>query len=210
MVTNRFTPVRLARQYYTSSKNSYCIVHSELQSLWMSEIGERCLKVHPQFFPSYQPVSSCPCQQLTSSLVTSMCQAGLPDNSQSLAVTLLWGGKYLLSCMKMYVDTHTQIWIKTYCDSSGIATAVMNWKSIHKEFKSRLNFQQAFYLSEQNLFPWSPTLRDKRGLMALENLVLIIVFGLMGEEGKNCIMRSFLIFTVHQMLNYGDRLRTMR
>jgi len=168
----------------------------------MSEIGGRCLKVHPQFFPSYQLVSSCPRQQLTSSLVTSMCQVGLPDDSQPLAVTLQWDGKCLLSCMKIYVDTHThtQIWIKTDCDSSGIATAMMNWKSIHKEFKSRLNFQQAFYLSEQNLFHWSPTLRDKQGLMALKNLVLIILFGLMGEEGKNCIMRSFLTFTVHQML----------
>jgi len=36
--------------------------------------------------------------------------------------------------------------------------------------------------------------------MALENLVLTIILGLMGEEGKNCIMRSFLIITVHQML----------
>jgi len=55
----------------------------------MSEIGGRCLKVHPQFFPSYHLVSSCPRQQLTSNLVTIMCQVGSPDDPQPLAVTLL-------------------------------------------------------------------------------------------------------------------------
>lgn len=110
MVTNRLTPIRLARQYYTSSKNSFFVVHSELQSLWMSEIGGRCLKVHPQFFPSYQLVSSCPRQQLTSSLVTSMCQVRLPDDSQALAFTLLrWEMSVVLYenvCRHTHTHTH--------------------------------------------------------------------------------------------------------
>jgi hypothetical protein len=50
---------------------------------------------------------------------------------------------------------------------------------------------------------WSLTLREEHKLRVFENKVLMKIFGLKRDEvmggGENCITRSCMIFTLHQV-----------
>jgi hypothetical protein len=49
---------------------------------------------------------------------------------------------------------------------------------------------------------WSPTLREEHRLGVFENRVLRRIFGPKRDEvtGENCIMKSLMICTLHQVL----------
>jgi hypothetical protein len=57
---------------------------------------------------------------------------------------------------------------------------------------------------------WPLTLREESRLRVTENRVLRKIFGnirMQGQQGrKNCIMRSFIIYTLHRiLLKYSNR-----
>jgi hypothetical protein len=107
-----------------------------------------------------------------------------------------------------------------------LEATVRDRKYIDEEIQSRLNFGNFCYHFRHSLSShplsksikikiykiiilsvvlyvcetWSLTLREERRVRVFENRVLKRTFGPKREAGEDCIMRSFITFTLHQTL----------